>query len=115
MSGDFAEGLAVENEISISFARKDGRKRTIPIWFTIEGGRLQLLPMYGSKTKWLADVEREGSVIVRSGELTKSFRPKVVRDQKSIDGIKRNFSGKYGESDVRKYYPAQDVALEIDL
>ncbi len=115
MSGDFAEALAVENEIKISFARKDGKRRTIPIWFTIEGGKLQLLPMYGTKTKWFADVERKGSVFVRSGELERSFKPRAIRDQKAIDGIKRNFAGKYGESDVRRYYLTQDVALEIDL
>jgi hypothetical protein len=44
-SKEFAEALSGQNEVQISFVRsKSGKARTIPVWFTVEGGRVQLLP-----------------------------------------------------------------------
>lgn len=113
MTGGFAESLKGEEEVRISFVRKNGKKRTIPIWFTLEGDELELLPMYGLKTKWLADVEASGKLEIRTVKMAKSAAPRVVREREAVDRIKERFAAKYGESDVRRYYPTSEVALVV--
>jgi hypothetical protein len=76
---------------------------------------MELLPMYGLKTKWLGDVEKSGTIGVSIKNWKMESKPKIVRDSKVIDDIKRGFSIKYGESQVKRYYPTSDVALEISL
>jgi hypothetical protein len=113
---EFADTLSGEREVNISFVRsKNGRVRTIPIWFAVEGGTVQLLPMYGLRTKWLQDVEKSGKaeLSVKSQKLSAS--PKVIHDQARVEHIKGNFAKKYGIGDVKSYYPGIDVAVEVEL
>jgi hypothetical protein len=116
MPGASLDGVPEEEEVLISFVRsKDGKTKTLPVWFTVNGGKFELLPMYGLKTKWFADVEKAGKIGLRVKEWNKSSEPKILRDSKVIDDIKRRFSMKYGEGQVKKYYPTSDIALEISL
>jgi len=114
VSGGFVGALSGEKEIMITLVRKNGKKRTIPIWFVVDGKKMQLLPMYGLRTKWFQDFQREGSVTVKVKNQAKAFRPRVIRQQNTIDAIVSSFAAKYGENS-RKYYATQDVALEVDL
>lgn len=115
----FAASLAAEprdEEVMISFVKsRDGKTRTIPVWFTINQGKMELLPMYGSKTKWLGDVDKSGKIGLSIRDWRKDSKPKILKDSKAIDDIKRRFSMKYGEGQVKQYYPNSDVALEIQL
>ncbi len=105
-----------EEEVLISYVRsKDGKSKTIPVWFTVNEGKLELMPMYGLKTKWFAEVERAGKIDLKIKEWKKASEPKILRDSKAIDDIKRRFSVKYGVRQVKQYYPTSDVALEISL
>ena len=105
-----------ESEVRITYRRaKTGKDKTIPIWFTVNGGKMELLPMYGLKTKWLADVQKSGELKLNIEGWSKSAKPTVVKKNSVIEGIKGRFGAKYGASDVRRYYPDQDVALEIVL
>lgn len=113
---EFADALSGQNEVQISYVRSKNRKmRTIPIWFTIEQGRVLLLPMYGLKTKWFQDIEKSGKVELSVKNQKLSVAPNVVRDEAKIEHIKGVFAGKYGVGDVRRYYPTSEVALEIPL
>jgi hypothetical protein len=108
--------LSKEMELDVAYARsKDGRPRVIPVWFTINGGKIELLPMYGVKTKWFIDVEKSGSLELRSKGWKKAARPSAVRNSEAVEGIKRRFSLKYGTEEVKRYYPTSEVALEIQL
>jgi hypothetical protein len=111
----FGGALEGEDEVKITFSKKSGGKRTIPIWFTVKGRTLELLPMYGLKTKWFADVEAAGSLELKVRDQVKVASPKVIRDPEMVEEIKQRFGVKYGEDDVRKYYPTSDVAFEISL
>jgi hypothetical protein len=54
-------------ELDVAYARSnDGRSRVIPVLFTVNGDKIDLLPMYGVKTKWFIDVEKSGSLELRS-------------------------------------------------
>lgn len=106
--------LSKASEVQISYVRsKDGKTRTIPVWFTLAQGKVELLPMYGLKTKWFLDVERAGKVGLKIGAWAKTARPEVVRDPRAVEEVKKRFGKKYGEGDVRRYYPTSEVALEV--
>ncbi len=113
MAGDLAKGLSGESEVQIEFVRENGQKRKIPVWFTLQGRTLELLPMYGLKTKWFRAVESTGRLGVMGKGTSVSASPEVLRDPKEVGAIKRRFAAKYGEKDVKRYYPTSEVALKI--
>lgn len=116
VSGDFAAALAGEAEVEISVQRAgSGKKRTLPVWFTVEGDKLELLPMYGLKTRWFQSLEKSGTLEVRAKGATRKASPKIVRDPDVVERAKARFSKKYGVTDVKRYYPTSEVLLEIRL
>jgi hypothetical protein len=115
-SKEFAEALSGQNEVQISFVRsKSGKARTIPVWFTVEGGRVQLLPLYGLRTKWFQEVEKSGKVELSVKNQKLSVTPSIIRDEAKIERIKGIFARKYGFVDVKRYYPTSEVAIEVPL
>lgn len=105
-----------KEEVEITFVKtKDGKKRTIPVWFTVNGGKMELLPMYGLRTRWYVDVQKSGEISLKIEDWEKDAKPDLVRDSKAVDGIKGRFASKYGEGRVKKYYPTSEVAFEIGL
>ena len=114
---DGPEDLSREEEAQIKFVRsKDGKERTTPVWFTVNEGKVELLPMYGLKTKWFIDVEKSGNIELKVKDWKKEVRAIVVRDSAVVNRIKRRFGDKYGENEVKKYYPGTaEVALELAL
>ena len=115
-AGDFAGALAGEDEVQIDVVKSgEGKGRSIPVWFTVEGTRMHLLPMYGLRTIWFRDLEKSGSVEVRAKNETRRVTPRVVRDPATVEEVKKCFRRKYGEADVKRYYPTTEVALEISL
>ena len=115
-AGDFAGALAGEDEVQIAVVKSgEGNGRSIPVWFTIEGTRMHLLPMYGLRTHWFRDLEKSGSVEVRAKNETRRVTPRVMRNPATVEEVKKRFRRKYGEADVKRYYPTTEVALEISL
>ncbi|MDE1852297.1 MAG: DUF2255 family protein [Thaumarchaeota archaeon] len=103
-------------EVQITFTRaRNGKRRTIPVWFTLNEGKMELLPMYGLKTKWFTEVEKSGRIGLTVKDWKMDAGPAFVRDPHAVDSIKRRFGAKYGEGNVKKYYPTSEVALEIGL
>ncbi len=108
--------VMAEEEVQVTYLRsKSGKPRTIPIWFTVNEGKMELLPMHGLRTKWFADAKKGGRIELRIKGWRVEANPRVVSEQAAIEAIRARFSSKYGEGDVKKYYPNQDVALEIPL
>jgi hypothetical protein len=105
-----------EEEVQITFARaRNGKKRSIPVWFTLKGGRMELLPMYGTKSRWFIDIEKSGTVELRVKDWKKTVKPKIIRDMAAIGRIKERFAVKYGEDKVNRYYPTCNAAFEVTL
>ncbi len=115
MGEGFASALSGQDEVQIEFAKADGRRRKIPVWFAVEGGDLELLPMLGTKTKWFGDVERNGMLVLSARGQSMAAAPKVLRERDAVERVKRHFAAKYGEDDVKRYYPTSEVALAIKL
>jgi hypothetical protein len=116
MSKDLRERLNRAYEITLSVkGRKSGRDMPRPVWFVYEGSILYLLPVQGSDTNWYKNfrVNQMLKILVNGEEI--SGRGKPITNGSQVDDIVKKFKSKYGEGDVRKYYPKHDVAVEVPL
>jgi hypothetical protein len=114
---DLYERLNRASEITLSVkGRRSGRDIPRPVWFVHEGNTLYLLPVQGTDTNWyknfLADQTLKISV---NGGTETSIRGKPITDSNRVGDIVSKFKSKYGEGDVKKYYPKTDVAVEVPL
>lgn len=118
---DLRQKLNRASEITLSVkGRKSGRDISRPVWFVHEGSTLYLLPVQGSDTNWyknfLADPTLKISVSNnRSGGEELSARGQPITASSKVNDVVSKFKSKYGEGDVKKYYPKTDVAVEIPL
>jgi hypothetical protein len=106
------------SEIKLSVkGRRSGRDLPRPVWFVHEDNTLYLLPVQGSDTNWyknmLADLTLKISISGREEEMP--ARGKPITDSNRVNDIVSKFKSKYGEGDVKKYYPKVDVAVEVSL
>lgn len=105
-----------EEEVQITYTRRrDGKPKSIPVWFTIKEGKMELLPMYGVKTKWFSAVEASGRIGLAIKQWKKDGEPVVVREPGKVDEIKGRFGTKYGRSNVKRYYSTSEVALVVPV
>jgi hypothetical protein len=106
---DLRQRLNRANEITLSVkGRKSGRDIPRPVWFVHEGNTLYLLPVQGSDTNWYKNllVEPTLKISVNGGGGEEiPVRGKPITDRNSVDDIVRKFKSKYGEGDVKRYYP----------
>jgi hypothetical protein len=97
------------SEIRLSVkGRKSGRDIARPVWFVHEGNTLYLLPVQGSDTNWYQNLLADPmlKISVNGGwEEEISVRAKPITDSNRIADIVRKFKSKYGEGDVKRYYP----------
>src|SRR5919106_1171619 len=95
--------------------RKSGRDISRPVWFVHEGNTVYLLPVQGSDTNWYKNLLVESILKISVNGEEISERAKPMTDSNSVDDIVRKFRSKYGEGDVKRYYPKTDVAVEVPL
>ena len=113
---DFHRKLNKASEITLSVkGRKSGRDIPRPVWFVNEGNTLYLLPVQGSDTNWYKNLLVDPTLKISVNGVEISERGRQITDSKSIDNIVSKFRSKYGEGDVKKYYPKTDVAVEVVL
>jgi deazaflavin-dependent oxidoreductase (nitroreductase family) len=95
--------------------RRSGREHTRPVWFTVEGDILHLLPVTGSDTNWYRNilVHPDVTLTIDGESLTASARP--VNDATLVSATVERFRARYGASQVARYYSKLDVAVEIEL
>jgi hypothetical protein len=74
-----------------------------------------LLPVQGSDTNWYKNFQEDKTLKISvSGEEIPT-KGKPISDSNRVDDILNKFRSKYGEADVKKYYPKVDVAVEVPL
>jgi hypothetical protein len=113
---DFGRALSGEDEIQVTVVRpKDGSRRSLSVWFSVQGSKLELLPMYGLRTRWFRDLQASGKMEVKAKGRSRTTVPRIILDPAAVDETKRRFGLKYGQAEVTKYYPTSEVALEISL
>lgn len=113
---DFRKALESANELQFAFTgRKSGKKFSIPIWFVLEGDRLLLLPVLGTRSKWYKGVLKNPAVELEVSGKKVDARASSLRDKPHVEMVMERFRAKYGADDVKKYYPGQDVAVEVRI
>jgi deazaflavin-dependent oxidoreductase (nitroreductase family) len=110
------ERLSRSHEINITVTgRKSGRTISNPVWFVWDGDKLYLLPVQGSATQWYKNVLKNPSIRIGAGRLEAEFKVAPVADAAQVASVVEKFRGKYGASDVRKYYSKLDVAVVAQM
>jgi deazaflavin-dependent oxidoreductase (nitroreductase family) len=108
--------LTEASEIRITVTgRKSGRAISIPIWFVLQDETLYLLPVKGSDTQWYKNVVNDPVMRVGAGGVESEIKAVAVRDAAEVSSVVEKFRGKYGKSDVKKYYSKFDVAVIIQM
>jgi hypothetical protein len=114
--GDLYQKLDKAYEITLSVkGRKSSRDIPRPVWFVHEGNTLYLLPVQGSDTNWYKNLLAGSNLKISVNGTEIPARGKPMTDRNSVDEIVRKFKSKYGEGDVKKYYPKLDVAVEVPV
>jgi deazaflavin-dependent oxidoreductase (nitroreductase family) len=110
------ERLSRSREINISVTgRKSGRTISIPVWFVFEDDKLYLLPVQGSGTQWYKNVLKNPSIRIKMGNAEAELKVVPATDAKQVSSVIEKFRGKYGASDVKKYYSKFDVAVLVQM
>ena len=113
---DLPQRLNRVSEITLSVkGRKSGKDIPRLVWFVHEGSTLYLLPVQGSDTNWYKNFQEDKSLKISVSGEEKPTQAKPISDSNKVDDILNKFRSKYGETDVKKYYPKVDVAVEVPL
>jgi len=95
--------------------RKSGKAISIPVWFTLEGAKLYLLPVTGSDTQWYKNVLKNPAIRIVARGTEAGFRAVPITEGKTVKSVIEKFREKYGAGDVKKYYSKLDVAVVVEL
>jgi hypothetical protein len=113
---DLHERLNRAYEITLSVkGRKSGKDIPRPVWFVHEGNILYLLPVQGSDTNWYKNMLADPTLKISVNNKKMAVKSTVVTERNRVDDIVKKFKSKYGEGDVKKYYPKVDVAVKVPL
>ncbi len=77
--------------------------------------KLLLLPMAGTSSNWYKDVLENPAVKVGVAGLTVTARAKPISHKEEVSEVVELFKGKYGASEIKKYYTKLDVAIGVKL
>jgi hypothetical protein len=113
---DFRRALDSAQELEISFlGGKTGKRFSIPVWFVISGDKLQLLPVRGTKSNWYKGILKNPMMDLEVSGKKISAESHPIQDTKTIEEIMDRFRSKYGAGDVKRYYPGQNAAVELQI
>ena len=114
---DLNQRLNSAYEITLSVkGRKSGKDIARPVWFVHEGNALYLVPVQGPDTNWYKNfLANQTLKISVSGGEEISARGKSITESSKVRDIMSKFGSKYGDSDIRRYYPKPEVAVEVPL
>src|SRR5947207_458979 len=115
---DEAFDRALENmsEIEVTtIGRTTGGPVTLPVWFVRRDDALFLLPLRGSDTGWYKNLQSDPTIIVAPGRGEHTATAVLIADPAAVEDVVDAFGAKYGEEDVRAYYPKTDVAVKVAL
>jgi deazaflavin-dependent oxidoreductase (nitroreductase family) len=113
---EFRKALDSSSEVRITFVgRKSGKKFSTPVWFVREGGTVFLLPVKGTSTNWYQNVLKNPAMELEASGKRTQVAARPIKDKKGIEATVERFRVKYGEGDVKRYYPKTDAAVEISV
>jgi len=115
-SDSLVTGLKKDKEIELTVTgRKSGKPLPRPVWFVLRGPELLLLPVTGTDSQWYKNFLRNPQVKLRSSQQSFNGKLRAITERKQVDEVIELFKGKYGPSDIKKYYPNPNVAASLQL
>ncbi len=108
--------LKEDKEIGLTVTgRKSGKPLPRPVWFVVRGTELLLLPVTGTDSQWYKNILLDPQVKISYSRQTFGGKLRVITERRQVDEVIELFKGKYGPSDIKKYYPKPNVAAILPL
>jgi hypothetical protein len=115
-SDNILGALKRDKEIELTVTgRRSGKHLPRPVWFVLRGKELLLLPVTGTDSQWYKNILRDPRVKIGASRQTLDGKLRVITEKRRVDEVIELFKGKYGPSDIKKYYPNPNVAATLLL
>ncbi len=115
-SDNILPALKKNNEIELTVTgRKSGKSLPRPVWFVLRGTELLLLPVTGTDSHWYKNILLDPQVKISASRQTISGKLRVITEKNKVEKVIELFKGKYGASEIKKYYPKPNVAAALLL
>ena len=110
------QALKKRRQISVTvIGRRTGRSITIPVWFVFEENTLWLLPVYGSRTQWFRNLEKNRAITIQAGSERRDLRARLLKNAPVVRKVIRQFRDRYTAEQIKRWYTGLDVAVQIPL
>ena len=110
------EKLQHSSEVEITVTgRKTNRKLSTPVWFTIEGRKVLIVPTKGSENQWFKNLLKNPLMELRAGGISVSARASISRDSKKAERVVGELRKKYRSMWSDSYYTKRDSCAEVEL
>ena len=108
--------LKKDREIELTVkGRKTGKNLPRPVWFVLKGKEVLLLPVTGTDSQWYKNILRNPQVKISSKGQSFNGKLQAVTEKRQVEEVIELFKGKYGASDIKRYYPKTNVAASLLL
>jgi len=115
-SDNILASLKRDKEIELTVTgRRSGKPLPRPVWFVLRGTELLLLPVTGTDSQWYKNILLDPQVKISASRQTISGKLRVITEKNQVEKVIELFKGKYGPSDIKKYYPKPNVAAALLL
>jgi hypothetical protein len=115
-SDNILASLKRDKEIEMTVTgRRSGKPLPRPVWFVLKGTELLLLPVTGTDSQWYKNILLDPQVKISASRQTISGKLRVITEKNQVEKVIELFKGKYGPSDIKKYYPKPNVAAALLL
>ncbi len=108
--------LKKDKEIELTVkGRKSGKPIPRPVWFVLKRTEVLLLPVTGTDSQWYKNILRDPQVKISSNRQAFNGKLRTITNKRQVEEVIELFKGKYGPSDIKKYYPNPNVAASLLL
>src|SRR5207245_5590999 len=110
-SDNIFPALKKNKEIELTVTgRRTGKPLPRPVWFVLRGTELLLLPVTGADSQWYKNVLVNPLVEISAAQRSFNGNLRLITQKRVLEEVIDLFRGKYGPSDIKKYYPKPNVA-----
>ena len=71
--------------------------------------------MYGSRTQWYRNLQKNHAITIRAGSEQSNLRARLVKNPPTVGKVIDRFREKYTEQQIKRWYTGLDVAAQIPL
>src|SRR5437879_6366931 len=97
------QALEKRHQISITvIGRRTGRSIKIPVWFVFEENTLWLLPVYGSRTQWYRNLEKNRAITIHAGSHQRDLRARLLKSKPAVRKVIHSFREKYTDQKIKQ-------------